>query len=108
MVASVSFLVVGWPRQAGHQEVVGFIVVFALAESILTPTVLSFASSLPGVQRVLFWWVHGFGFLAGALLAKAWRPLGTGVYFCILAALAALGGLLVCLERRNPGWERTE
>lgn len=106
LVAAVSFMVVACASQPGPEHIVGYIVVFGLAETILTPTVLSFAGTLPSVQRVLFWWVHGFGFLAGALLAKAWRPLGTRSYFALLAALCVAGLAMVCAQWRDEGWRR--
>lgn len=107
LVASVSFLIVASASRPGSEHIVGYIVVFGLAEAILTPTVLSFAGTLPSVQRVLFWWVHGFGFLAGALLAKAWRPLGTRSYFALLAALCVAGLGMVCAQWRDEGWQRS-
>lgn len=105
VIAGGSFLIVGLPRHAGHWHVIAFVGVFALAETVLTPTVLSFAGSLPSVQRVLFWSLHGVGFLGGALLSVGWHHLGTRAYFTSLSALAAVGVGLVAAQWRNSAWD---
>lgn len=108
LLAGGSFLIVGLPRQAGHWHVIAFVGVFALAETVLTPTVLSFAGALPSVQRVLFWTLHGVGFLGGALLSLGWHRLGTRAYFVALSALAAVGLGLIAAQWRNSAWDQVK